>query len=796
MAELDLPPQRTPQERWLKWYLKFVVVYCAVGFVIFQLPTFFPAFGSFARHPGYITNTAVKMAALFLLSLLASSDLGRFRHLITIFVVAYSTCVLTAVAVLIWVVTAEETLVLLGWTFPLGKALASVAAMEAALILGLGWLARAADRARLGLLYLSPAQFRALVAVADVVVHGRDERIPAEAIARNVDAYLAELRAPSKWLAKVVLLALQWYPVLRLHPPLSFMAADERLALLQQRFYRDVVTRGVPRYLRMLVQAMIRFAKQLCYLGYYNDPRTYRSVGYRPFSERHPNTPRLADPPLHVERPDTVRSDHLDADIVIVGSGAAASILAHELARTGRSILVLERGPYVPRSTMTEDEVQMLTRLYSDGALQLTKDFRFQVLQGRAVGGSTVVNNAVCIDPPDAVLERWNGELHAGLDLPRLRQSVYSVRALIGAVDQPAHANPIATAFDQGVRAMKLAAQVRRVSANMDGCAGCGYCNIGCAFGAKLAMTERVLPGAQALARSHGGDLRIVADCEVLSLERHGNRVTRARCRLGDRELLVKGGTFVVAAGAIASSLLLGQSRLGGRRVGKRLSFNVGAPITAVFPHELNAYDGLQISHYLDMGAEQGYLLETWWNPPAAQSVVMPGWFDTHFDNMKRYSYMGAVGVLMGSEASGTLRPWGRRVGLDLSYTPSPREIDRLLVGMALTGQILLKGGATAILPPTFRYLELKPEHDLLQCLRKTVKDGSDINLNSGHPQGGNALSGRDDIGVVRPDFTVRGCDNLFLCDASVFPSALGVNPQVTVMALAHYAAPLVAQRH
>jgi choline dehydrogenase-like flavoprotein len=799
MPEPHGPSEHSPQTRRLKAYLRFVVLYCAVGFVIFQLPTFIPAFGPFARRPGYLTNTAVKMAALLLLSLLAASDPARFRHLTAIFALAYSTCVLTAAAVLIWVVEGGETFVLLGHTLPLGKSLAGVAVMEAAVILGLAWLARAADRAQLGLAYLSPAQFRALGAIADVVVRGRGESVPAEAIARNVDAYLAELKTPSKWLVKVVLLALEWYPLLDLfrlrpRPPLSFMAPDERLDFLRRRFHRAVVTRRLPRHLRKLVQAMIRFAKQLCYLGYYNDPRSYASVGYRPFSERRPGTPRLDSPRLQVDGPLTVAENHLEADIVIVGSGAAASTLAHELARTGRSIVMLERGPHVERKDIVEDEARMLARLYSDGALQLTRDFRFQVLQGRAVGGSTVVNNAVCIDPPDAVLDRWNEELGAGIERSRLGQSVDAVKVLVGVVEQRSHPNPIATAFDTGVRALGLDAHLRPVSANMSGCAGCGYCNIGCAYGAKLSMTERVLPDAQALARSRGGRLRIVADCEVLSLERRQGRVTRARCRLGDREISVAGETFVVAAGALASSLLLGWSRLGGRRVGQRLSFNIGAPVTAVFPTALNAHMGLQISHYLDLGAQRRYLLETWWNPPAAQSLVMPGWFEQHFDNMTRYGRMGAVGVLVGGEASGTLRPWGRRVGLDLAYTPSRGEIETLLDGMALTGQILLAGGATEILPPTFDYVTLGPEQNLLARLREVVRDGSDLNLNSGHPQGGNALSGRDDIGVVRPDFTVRGCANLFLCDASVFPSALGVNPQLTVMALAHYAAPSVAQ--
>jgi choline dehydrogenase-like flavoprotein len=788
------PAPAAPAERRLKYYLTFLIVYCAVGFVIFQLPVFVPAFGPFARHPGYLTNTAVKMSALLLLALLASGDRARYRHLMTIFVVAYATCVLTAIPVLLWVIPPGERFVLLGCELSLRRALGGVAVMEAALIAGLWWFARAADRARMGLRYLSPAQFRALEAVAEVVVHGSDERIPAEAVARNVDLYLSELQARSKWLVRLVLMVLQWSPLISLPPgpPLSFLAPDERLAFLDRRFHRGVLLRWGPRWLRAPLQAMIRFAKQLSYLGYYNDPRTHASVGYTPFSARLPGIRGPAGPLLRVEDADTVGGAPLRADVVVIGSGAAGAILAHELACTGKSILMLERGPHVERRQITEDEARMFARLYSDGALQLTRDFRFQVLQGQAVGGSTMVNNAVCIDPPRDVLDAWNRS-GAGLDVDAVLRSVGRVRDLAGAQSQDHHGNPVATAFATGASALGLG-QVRRVGANIAECRGCGYCNIGCAFGAKLAMTERVLPDAQARARQCGGDLRIVADCDVRRLIRQGGRVVGAHCRIGGRPARVTGTTFVLAAGAIASSLLLLRSRLGGRNVGRRLSFNIGAPMTAVFRDTMNAYDGLQISHYLELDVGGRCLLETWWNPPAAQSLVMPGWFSAHFDNMRRYARMGAVGVLVGSEATGTLYPSRAFFGLDLNYTPSPPEIDRLLRGLAITGAILFEGGATQVLPPTFEYIELGERDNLLDRLRETVKDASDLNLNSGHPQGGNALSDDDAIGVVRSDFRVRGVENLFLCDASIFPSALGVNPQIAVMALAHYAAPRVKQ--
>src|SRR5207237_2841150 len=141
-----------------------------------------------------------------------------------------------------------------------------------------------AERARYDLLYLWPIQYRTLVALAEVVIAGTNEIVPAEDVARNVDRYLASFRARSKWIMAAALVGMQIYPLLTLHPPLSYMPEEERLEFIKRRFYQDVTFRLVPEFWRQLVQVMIRSGKQLCYLGYYNDPRTFESVGYIPFS--------------------------------------------------------------------------------------------------------------------------------------------------------------------------------------------------------------------------------------------------------------------------------------------------------------------------------------------------------------------------------------------------------------------------------------------------------------------------------------------------------------------------------
>ena len=155
---------------------------------------------------------------------------------------------------------------------------------------------------------------------------------------------------------------------------------------------------------------------------------------------------------------------------------------------------------------------------------------------------------------------------------------------------------------------------------------------------------------------------------------------------------------------------------------------------------------------------------------------------------MRRYAHMTCIGTVVGTRGNATVGPARFGGGVSLRYTPAPEDFARALTGIKLAGRIMLAAGATRVMPLTFAYHEFTtPEQ--LDRLDELVHDDSQLWVNSAHPQGGNVLSRRPDRGVVDPSFRVHGFENLHVCDASVFPSSITVNPQLTVMALAHYAA-------
>jgi choline dehydrogenase-like flavoprotein len=671
---------------------------------------------------------------------------------------------------------------------------------------------RAAGRARYNLKYLSVRQIQTLQALAEVCIAGDSDAWELEIkpieVASNVDGYLISFEAKSKWVMKMVLSCMEYYPLLSLHVPLSLMLPDARLQFLKRRFLTDEEFRSTPDWWRQMIQAAIRMSKQLCYMGYYSDERVYKSIGYTKFTER-PDTPdRFKTFPVNHSQSDQLQvlnekdmdSTEITADVVIVGSGAAASILANQLIEQGRKVLLVERGKHVDPKTFNEKEVDMVSRLYQNGALQLSRDFRFQVFQGSCVGGSTVVNNAACFKTPDYILDRWINELGIDIDRKRYIKSIDALYALLHVSHVPQmtddkYLNPGGRLFSDACSKMGYGLpELDSIMANINGCLGCGYCNIGCKYGRKLSMLDTVLPMTQI---SHPGSLRILAGCEALHFnrDRRSNRIVSVTGQFeSGKKITIKGNTFVASAGAVSSSILLIKSNLGISNAGKKLSFNLGSQITAVYDQPVNSFDGLQISHFLRTD-ERRYVMETWFNPPMFQSTAMPGWFDQHFRNMREYNKMACTGVLVGTASNATVKASGL-LGRDIDYEPTEEDFNSLMDALTKVSEIYLNGGARRVMPNTFNYYEYRDVPDLKERIRKDVKASRDIATGTGHPQGGNVMSNDPATGVVNSEFKVFGFENLFVCDASVFPTSLGVNPQVTVMALAHYAAPFIAKTH
>ncbi len=768
--------------------------------VAITIPSMQPAFVTLP----FVTNTVVLLGTLSFLSLYIASHIEERIGLVSILAWSH---VVSAVTQLLFSFGAsgEDPVEIGGRVIEIATILIVGGVVDATVAVMLFVLLNRAYRRIFRPTFLTIRGYRTLIASADVLVHGPSETISPERIAANVDRYFGSMRTKRRWVHQASLLAVHFHPLLYLLPPLSEIDPSGRMNHLRRHFFHEVALRVVPEFWRKLVSGIIRVTKQLAYVGYYNDKDADKAVGYTRFEQRErvkgkvpPRSPPLE---LEVQTAETIDVLHEETDICVIGSGAAGAILAYRLAETGQRVLILERGRYVEPRFFNDNEVEMIGKLYDDGVFQQTRDLRFSILQGSCVGGSTVVNNAVCFPPPQSVVTHWNDQWrwNAGINVNELSASVTTVTNWLPIAPKvQAILNPSYVEYEEGIRKLGMPAEELRnqvVSANIRDCPGCGYCNIGCAYGKKLSMLDTVLPWSQ---KQFGDRVRIIAEAPVerILLGRRGaggDRVEIVRARLSDNRLLtVRAKKVVVAAGAVASSYILLSSGLGrGLPVGRGLSFNMGAPLTAEFDREMNAYDGLQISHATLPRSGRGWVFETWWNPPVAQALNMPGWFEQHFQNMRRYPYLMAVGALVGTESNARVTR-ALTGGPDVDYEPTLDDRRKLADALIELGRLLFAGGARRVMVNSWNYYEFRSPHSLSDITR-IVCDPEEMPLGTGHPQGGNAMSQDPQWGVVGPDFRVHGYENLFVCDASVIPSSLTVNPQLTVMSLAQYAAPRIA---
>ncbi len=646
------------------------------------------------------------------------------------------------------------------------------------------WLAwRAAVNSRFKLRSLSPVQALAYHAVAEAVIGNyRTEGYSFDTTVTDFDDYLTRFQSPGKFQVKMVYTAMQYLPLLYLRLPLSWMGVEDRQAFIKRKFYGAA---GI-------LLTIIRSAKQLVYFIYYGSKPNFTSVGYTMFEdrERFRIMPKEPEPEkLTVTRGGAARE--LETDICVIGSGAAGAVVAYNLAKlTGKRVMILEKGEYrVPQEEFTNIEPQMIGMLYKDGGLEMTQDADLAVLQGICLGGSTTINNGICFRTPAEVLTEWE-RLGARINRDRLEQHFTTVEEIIKArmIDSatPPIANMGAQRFFDG--ATKLHSQggmpmmePRWFKTNFGECGGSGYCNLGCKYNRKLSMLLNYLPMAQRLGAS------IVVDAGVEKVETAGGKATRVHCKTaaGNR-FTVKADRVVLAAGAIASSGLLLKSGIR-KNVGTRLAFNITTPMMAEFPDTVNSFDGVQMCCYVK---GDGYLAETTFNPPGASALSMQGWFETLNERMRKYHRYATAAPVVGSESNG-------RVKLDLfgntaiDYDMTDRDFATLKEGMKTVCRIFLAAGADMVLPSSYSDMVIRSEADFGMIDALTTPH--EISLSSAHPQGGNPMSDNPEFGAVDTGFRVHGFSNLYVCDASIFPTGVAVNPQLSIMGLATYAAESIA---
>ena len=500
-----------------------------------------------------------------------------------------------------------------------------------------------------------------------------------------------------------------------------------------------------------------------------------------------------------------------EAEIIVIGSGAGGATAAAALAKKGHQVLILEAGSHYPTTQITHQEAHMTASVYVDGGLQTTKDNDIIVFQGRMVGGSTVINNGIFLGAlkdghlhPDAKdpFDTWNA-LGAALDRPLLEKAFYDVGAALGInpVQDFQGKNNGSHLLEGWRKLYTTAGNVRDaraparwfiknfgpVSRNL-GCAFCGYCNTGCPYGRHNAMPQSflrdaVIEGAKILADATATEILWGAP------DAEGNRVAsgvKITLENGTSHIINARRGVVVACGTMASSRLLNASGIA--ESGSGISLNIASPVPALMPQgtEIRAWDEDQMATYVDQGE---YLLESHFQPPMSMATLMPGWFAEHHRRMRNYNRTVSAGILFPVDRIGAM------VGGKLSMKLGEAELSLARRALAKLCAVHFANGAIEVYPPLMTGDTLLPcsEAEALAYFEDRIKQPDDMVLSSSHPHGGNAINADPEKGVVDPHLRVHGTTNLFVTDASVFPSNMRVNAQYSTMAISYYAMALHA---
>jgi choline dehydrogenase-like flavoprotein len=463
----------------------------------------------------------------------------------------------------------------------------------------------------------------------------------------------------------------------------------------------------------------------------------------------------------------------------VIGAGAGGSVVARELAEAGARVVVLEEGGEHPAGVLTGRPRDMTTRLYRDGGQTATLGRPPIVLPlGSGVGGTTLVNSGTCFRTPDRVLARWRADFGLEALTPAALAPVFErVEATLGVTTVPAElAGANAALIRRG--AERLGWSGGYLQRNVRGCQGSGVCAFGCPTGAKQHA------GVAYLAPAHDAGAITRTGARVERLVMRGTRATavEARTAAGER-LTVEADTIVVAAGTVHTPLLLGASGLGARsaQLGRNLSLHPATAVWGIFDEPVDMVRGVPQSYFVDEFARDGIMLEGIAGPPDYLAMAAPVNGDAHRELMLRYRNIGQCGLMVSDRSRGRVR--GRQAAPLIRYDLCREDVATVHQGLIRLAELLAAAGARALHLPLARLPEL-PGADPAPLRAARLRRG-DLKLMAFHPLGTARAHADPDRGVVDADLRLHGTENVHVADGSVVPSALGVNPQITIMALA-----------
>lgn len=506
-----------------------------------------------------------------------------------------------------------------------------------------------------------------------------------------------------------------------------------------------------------------------------------------------PSVPAYPAPDPSVILPPAPALDHTAAtgvqeravDVVIVGSGPGGGAAAQVLAEAGLSVLVLEQGPATSRFRPNQDQTARY-HMQEGGTVVAEGKTLFPIAAGRGVGGGTLINSALSFRTPDAVLDEWERTLKDDFwGIANVGAALDTVSEIVGVCITPEEvAGENNKLIARGVE--KLGYEGGLAPRSTPGCKGCGICNYGCPTMGKASANLTFLP------RAVNAGATIQADTDVVEILVEGGRAVGVRgvVRHPDSQeevgqLTVKAPIVLLSAGAIGTPRLLwysGVAELASGATGKGLHIHPGGAVLGVCDERIELWKGATQGAYCHVPGLPGVLPHTFTAPPevvlSAAGFVGP----RLAEGLDLLPHLCGLIVLVSDKGTGEVRahPNGRA---KIAYDFADKDLERAKLGLVASAKILRAGGAKRFLGPVHGL----GIHDTVESFEAALASRivTDFVMYSAHPMSSCRMGLDPQTSVIDPRGEVHGIPGLYIADASIFPTSIGVNPQLTTMATA-----------
>ena len=513
-----------------------------------------------------------------------------------------------------------------------------------------------------------------------------------------------------------------------------------------------------------------------------------------------PLGPPESPPPPAVTTSTPDEDTAMGCDVCVVGSGAGGGTAAAVLAAAGLKVVVLEAGEHLEEADFDGSEATAFRRMYAGNAAVATVDQSVGLLAGVCLGGGTVVNYTTSFQTPGEVRDEWarqGANSFAGNEFDASLETVWN--RLDVNLD---HSTPSARekAMRRGLEA--LGWHVEEMPRNVVGCdqgVVCGSCGLGCRLGAKRSTVRTWLADAQA----NGAKICVRTRAERLMV-RDGAVIGVEACTPDGHSVKVVARAVVVACGALQTPALLRRSGVVNEHIGRNLLLH---PVTAVFgefDEEIRPWEGTMQALYSDQLRDQhrgyGVKFETAPVHPGLAAGFLP-WRGAagSAELLRKLPHVAGIGILLRDREGGRVRV-GRDGEPVARYRLSPFDLRHVRAGFRGAAEILEAAGARRIMSVHTGGIEYRPGSyggvdEFVRAADAWGWGAGRCVFYSFHIMGTARMGGSRATSVCSPYGEVWGAPGLVVADGSVFPTAPGVNPMISIEATAHMNASALAAR-